>query len=93
MQDQSWKDNAACLNYDTELFFDKYEENLELRPKIDSLCAGCPVRRKCFATGVSEKVIGVWGGVYFEDGKISKEFNSHRTKEDWGKTWQSLTME
>lgn len=93
MQDHSWKNKAACLNYDVELFFEKYEENIELRPAIDKLCAGCPVRKICFAVGVSDKAIGVWGGVYFDEGKISKEYNSHKTQEDWANTWQSLTMD
>lgn len=93
MDKHKWKESAACLNLDTELFFDKYEENLSLRPAIDSMCAGCPVARQCFAVGVSGKGWGVNGGVYLENGKISREFNNHRTKADWAETWQNLTMD
>jgi hypothetical protein len=88
-----WKDSAVCLDYDTNLFFEKYEDDELLRPAIDALCSSCPVRKECFSVGISGKEWGVWGGVYLENGEISKEFASHKTKNDWGMTWQSLTME
>ena len=88
-----WKNDAACLNYDTNFFFDKYEEDDSFRPAIDSLCARCPVSKQCFAVGISQKESGVWGGVYLEQGKISREFNRHRSKSDWADTWQNLTLD
>lgn len=93
MQSQEWKDRGSCKDYDWNLFFDKYEENVQLRPAIDKLCAGCPVLKQCFAVGVSQKEWGVWGGVYFEGGKISKEFSKHRSKQDWTNLWRNLTIE
>ena len=89
----SWKDDADCLNYDTNLFFDRYEEDESIRPAIDGLCAECPLARHCFAVGVSQKAWGVWGGIYLENGKISREFNRHRTKQQWAEKWQNLTMD
>jgi len=47
----------------------------------------------CFAVGISEKSYGVWGGVYLDKGKISREFNNHKSKEDWAETWKYLTMD
>ena len=93
MPKYEWKDQALCLEYDTNLFFDKYEEDEVLRPAIDKLCSMCPVAKMCFAVGVSQKEWGIWGGVYLEGGAISKEFSKHKTKSDWAKTWQYLTME
>jgi hypothetical protein len=93
MQNDDWQKNAKCSNWNTELFFDKYEEDEELRPEIEEFCSTCPVMRECFAAGLGGKNWGVWGGVYLENGKISREFNKHRTKEDWAKTWQSLTID
>jgi hypothetical protein len=93
MNKYEWKDNASCLDYDTIVFFDKYEEDEPLRPAVDLICSNCPVRKECFSVGISGKEWGVWGGVYLENGEISKEFSSHKTKTDWGITWQSLTME
>jgi hypothetical protein len=86
-----WKDDAACLEWDVNIFFDKYEEDVELRPAVDEYCMDCPVARICFASGVTGKEYGVWGGVYLEKGKISKEFNNHKSKGDWANTWQTLT--
>lgn len=93
MQSQKWKQEAACLEFDVNLFFDKYEEDVSIRPQIDEFCRDCPVRKLCFAEAVSKKEWGVWGGVYFENGEISKEFNRHKTRQDWADTWQALTME
>jgi len=93
MGNQEWKDDASCLEYDWNLFFDKYEEDTALRPAIDKLCSECPVARQCFAVGVSQKEWGVWGGVYLEHGSISREFNRHRNKAQWGVLWQTLTTD
>jgi hypothetical protein len=88
-----WKDQAKCLGMDTNIFFDKYEEDQAIAARIDSFCGECPVRRQCFAVGVSNKEWGVWGGVYLKEGNIDREFNQHKTKQSWFDTWQSLTME
>jgi hypothetical protein len=93
MKQHLWKDDASCLGLDNNLFFDTYEEDLDVRPIIDSLCSRCPVAKKCFAVGVSSKEWGIWGGVYLEGGEISREFNKHKSKEQWGEVWTSLTME
>ena len=93
MQQHLWKDNAACLGIDTNIFFDKYEEDESLRPAIDKLCSMCPVSKMCFAVGVSQKEWGIWGGVYLDTGSVSREFNNHKTKQVWAETWQSLVME
>jgi len=78
---------------DTNIFFDKYEEDNHLASSVDNICQHCPVNKNCFAWGVSNKEWGVWGGIYLKDGKIDKEFNAHKSKEDWFSSWESLTME
>lgn len=88
-----WRDDAECLGMDTNIFFDKYEDDQKFAKSVDSICGRCRVNKDCFAAGVSQKEWGVWGGVYLKDGKIDKEFNAHKTKEDWSDTWESLTME
>lgn len=93
MKQHLWKDDAPCRDLNTNLFFDEYEEKPDVRYMVDALCMQCPLARKCLAVAVSNKEWGVWGGVYFEDGKISREFNNHKTKADWADTWQKLTME
>lgn len=93
MNRNSWKDEGSCVGYDVNLFFEKYEENENLRPAIEKICSECPVLRTCFAVGISQKAYGVWGGVYLEKGKISREFSKHKNKEDWAETWKSLTTD
>jgi hypothetical protein len=85
--------DALCLNMDSNLFFDKYEEQEDVQNYVDSLCIKCSVQRQCLAYAVSNQEWGVWGGVYFENGKISKEFNSHKSKEDWFNIWYGITLE
>lgn len=93
MKQHLWKEDAPCLDLNTNIFFDQYEEVVDTRYMVDALCNSCPVARQCLAVAVSNKEWGVWGGVYFEDGKISREFNNHKTKSDWADTWQKLTTE
>jgi hypothetical protein len=93
MKQHLWKDDAPCLDLDTNIFFDNYEEVVDTRLMVDALCRSCPVAKKCFAVAVSGKEWGVWGGIYLEGGEISREFNNHKTKSNWADTWQSLTME
>ncbi len=93
MSRQEWKDHGSCLGYDTNLFFDTYEEDELLRPAIDKLCSECPVSKTCFAVGITSKEWGIWGGVYLENGQISREFNRHKDKVKWASTWQYLTMD
>lgn len=88
-----WKNDAKCLGMDTDIFFDKYEEDPGIAMSIDKLCNTCKVNKQCFAVGVSQKEWGVWGGVYLKAGNIDKEFNQHKTKTAWFDTWKSLTME
>lgn len=93
MDRHNWKNDSACRGMDTNTFFDEYEENPETRSFVDSICAECPVRKQCFASAVTNKGWGVWGGIYFENGKISREFNNHRSKQEWAETWKSLTLD
>jgi hypothetical protein len=76
---------------DTNLFFDKYEESPNVANAVDKLCMACPEIRKCLAYGVSNQEWGVWGGIYLEGGKISKEFNQHKEEKDWFNVWKSAT--
>ena len=93
MKQHLWKDEASCLGLKTNLYFEEYEDKLELRNAIDKICMQCPVKKICFANGISGKEWGVWGGVYLEGGEISREFNRHKSKQDWSNTWQALTLE
>jgi hypothetical protein len=92
MKKHEWKEKGSCYKYDTNIFFEKYENDLMLRPAIDKLCSECPVMKECFSVGITQKEWGVWGGIYLEQGEISREFNNHKTKPIWANIWQTLTM-
>lgn len=86
-------EKRLCLNMDTNLFFEKYEENNDVKEYVDNLCSMCPAQRKCLAYGISNQEWGVWGGIYLEQGKISKEFNLHKDNDSWFKIWSNATMD
>ena len=89
-----WSDGAECKGVDTNNFFDAYESDPAIAQNVDRLCREyCPIAKMCFAVGVSHKEWGVWGGVYLKDGVVDKEFNQHKSKQDWNETWESLTMD
>lgn len=88
MFDEEWREQAKCLGLDVNLFFEKYEEDSNVAKYIDNeVCLHCPVIKECFeyATQMREpyKAQGVFGGVYFVDGEISKSRNAHKTQEVW----------
>ena len=90
-----WQEDGSCVGLDKEWFFERYEEDENVRPIVDELCMNCPVRRTCFSNGFvidenGNKTWGVWGGVYFTDGVIDETLNSHK---DWDKTYEALTNE
>lgn len=88
-----WTKEASCVDMDVNMFFDRYENNKDLAGAIDNMCSNCPVQRQCLAHGVSNKEWGVWGGVYLENGEISKEFNEHKTKETWFEIWSGAMID
>ena len=54
-------DRAACRSEPPEWFDAETEENAA---RALAVCAGCPVRRECFAAAAADRAAsGVWGGV------------------------------
>ncbi|WP_037606188.1 WhiB family transcriptional regulator [Streptacidiphilus rugosus] len=64
----SWQEQAACVDYDTRLFFHPAGErgsSFEYREEAAKrICAACPVLEQCrdFALECREEY-GVWGGM------------------------------
>lgn len=90
-----WQEDGSCVGLAREWFFERYENDPEIRPIVDELCANCPVRRTCFSNGFVEddngnKTWGIWGGIYFTDGKIDEELNNHK---DWQAYYEAMTNE
>jgi WhiB family redox-sensing transcriptional regulator len=61
-----WREQAACLGADTELFFPIGNSGPAALEQIDeakAVCGRCPVIEQClkWATEVGE--VGIWGGM------------------------------
>ena len=78
-----WWHMSACQGIETELFFDKYENDVNIARNIDEACLSCPVISMCYQQGVDNNEYGVWGGVYLNSGSIDKSRNTHKTTEVW----------
>ena len=78
-----WYKLALCLGMDTNLFFDKYEADVNIAKSIDEACLSCPVIKLCYDNGVANSDYGVWGGVYLNSGSHDKLRNAHKTKDVW----------
>lgn len=78
-----WWDIAACNGMDTNLFFDKYESDIQMAAAIDQCCLSCPVINMCYRSGIEQNEYGVWGGVFLSSGLVDKMKNAHKTKEIW----------
>ena len=82
-EDFKWYDLAVCNGMDTNLFFEKYELDINIAKNIDEACLSCPVIKICYENGVENSDHGVWGGVYLNSGSIDKSKNLHKTQETW----------
>jgi WhiB family redox-sensing transcriptional regulator len=56
-----WRDGAACLGADPDLFFPQRGESAE---RAREICARCPVRRACLDYALRNAIThGIWGGL------------------------------
>jgi hypothetical protein len=68
---------------DTNLFYDKYENDPKIAKNVDEACLACPVIAMCYKSGSDGDEYGVWGGVYLNSGTIDKTRNLHKTNDTW----------
>ncbi len=78
-----WYDIAVCKNMDTDLFFDKYESDINIAKNIDEACLICPVSKICYEAGTTNNEYGVWGGVYLNSVSVDSSKNIHKTQDTW----------
>ena len=83
--DFDWYHLAVCRGMDTNLFYDKYEADINIAKNIDEACLSCPVSKVCYEDGVEKDEYGVRGGIYLSAGSIDKTRNMHKTPEIWKK--------
>lgn len=82
-QEFEWFDLAVCRGMDTNLFFEKYETDVNIAKNIDEACLSCPVAKMCYESGIENNEYGVWGGVYLNAGSVDNSKNTHKTAETW----------
>lgn len=76
-----WQDLSVCKGFDTNLFFEKYESDNVVAKEIDNICMGCPVTKDCYEFGVDQKLTGVFGGFYLNNGQVDKKRNEHKSRD------------
>ena len=58
-----WRDRAACLEVDPELFFPVGEAHTaEQVAEAVAVCMPCPVRADCLRYALTATHAGIWGG-------------------------------
>ena len=82
-EDFDWWNLAVCQGMDVNLFYDKYENDIQIAKSIDEACISCPVNKFCYQNGVDNNEHGVWGGIYLNAGSVDKARNSHKSQEVW----------
>jgi WhiB family redox-sensing transcriptional regulator len=59
--DVAWREEAACRDEDTDIFFPLTDE--DAGPALE-ICASCPVREECLEFAlITRQDDGVWGGL------------------------------
>ena len=68
-----WRESAACLNHDPDLFFPTGSTGPIVREieQAKTVCRGCPVRTAClhWALGAGQ-LSGIWGGLTEEERRV-----------------------
>lgn len=80
LEEEDWKDEAACLGADHKVFFGPDEEEFikgshyrgpQGRLEALEYCASCGVQVECFDYAIRNKERwGVWGGVNFSSKRV-----------------------
>ena len=77
-----WRDRAACLREDPELFFPVGNSGLthEQIAEAKAVCGQCPVTRQCLDWAVRmEQTEGVWGGTTETERRLLRRSRADQT--------------
>jgi len=75
----TWRDHAACLDTDPELFFPVGNTDPALRQieKAKPICQGCEVIQTCLDWAIKTRQDdGVWGGLSADERRALKRRNA-----------------
>ena len=69
IRDLTWQQNGACRTGDATDFYppmhnESKHERLARERRAKSICAACPVRRRCLEYAIAaDERYGIWGGL------------------------------
>jgi hypothetical protein len=83
----TWRDDAACLGMDPDLFFPP-RGGATKGADAKQICGGCPVQAECLEYALKTRpVYGIWGGLSLrERDKIRRTTRPQRVLEPCGTT-------
>jgi hypothetical protein len=87
----SWHQLSSCKNMDLSLFYELYEDDVEIAKAVDERCLTCPVFRDCLMDATDNKDYGVRAAIYLVNGKPDKQRNAHKTEEVWARIQARLS--
>lgn len=84
-EELEWQQLALCRTMNPDDFHENYENSRGVARMIDQACLSCPVMAECIQQAVDNSEWGVWGGIFFVNGKPDPVKNLHKTPETWKK--------
>ncbi|MGH8905726.1 MAG: WhiB family transcriptional regulator [Egibacteraceae bacterium] len=75
-----WRDNAACLTSDPELFFPVGSTGpaVEQTERAKAVCAECPVTANCLAWALETgQAHGIWGRLAEDERRVLRSRRRH----------------
>jgi hypothetical protein len=87
----SWHQLAFCKGMELNLFYEIYEDDVEIAKAMDDVCLSCPVMKECLMDAYDNKDSGLRGAIYLNNGKPDKMRNAHKTEETWKKIQEKLS--
>lgn len=83
MSDLGWRDNAACIGKDIDLFFGAEPRGaVDPRKEAFAICGGCPVKQECLMFALEKYIpFGIFGGMNNRQRLAYKRKNKIKIKE------------
>ena len=76
--EEEWRDKAACLTSDPELWFPKVDHQAS---RAREICGACPVREQCLALAIAnDERDGIWAGMNRTERNAARRQLAKRSK-------------
>lgn len=80
-EDDTWRDLAACLGFDSDVFFPE-DMDAEAVARAKEVCASCPVTIHCLEWALeTNQTEGIWGGFTRFERRAVKRRRQRRMRE------------